>query len=97
MARAAKGAGDLAAPNSSLAGGPVGFTTFLLGTAFLAATRMGFTSWPPSSARMIAGAPARASAHTMLVERIPPSAFRPLALPWRSLAQPGYKQAATPD
>src|SRR5262249_3028688 len=82
MARAAKGAGDLAAPNSSLAGGPAGFTTFFLGTAFLAATRRGFAACAPSSARLVAGAPARASAHTMLVERIPsPPPFGLLLFP----------------
>src|SRR5215468_8288261 len=82
MARAAKGAGALAAPNSSLAGGPAGFTTFFLGTAFLAATRRGFAACAPSSARMVAGAPARASAHTMLVERIPsPPPFGLLLFP----------------
>src|SRR6516225_2445406 len=72
MARAAIGAGDLAAPNRSLAGGPVGFTTFFLGTGFLAATRMGLAK-PPSCATITLGTPAAtASAHKMLVERIPP-------------------------
>src|SRR5262245_61913562 len=73
MARAAMGAGDLAAPNSSLAGGPVGLTTFFLGTGFLAATRIGLAAEPPSCATITLGAPAAtASAHKMLVERMPP-------------------------
>src|SRR5437868_3701302 len=82
MARAAMGAGVLAAPNSSLAGGPEGLTTFFL-TGFLpvlAATTVGAT---PSWATSTAGTPAaRASAHERLVRRIPPSAYRlSIALP----------------
>src|SRR5262245_13939886 len=73
MARAAIGAGDLAAPNSSLAGGPVSFTSFFLGTGFLAAIRMGLAK-PPSCATITLGTlAATASAHKMLVVRMPPS------------------------
>src|ERR1700687_1644409 len=67
MERAFSSAGVLAAPNRSLAGGPVGLATF-----FLVATAVAFGA--PSWARSMAGTPiANASAQQRLMRRIRPS------------------------
>src|SRR5262245_18334026 len=76
MALAAMGAGVLAAPNNSLAGGPEGLATFFL-TGFLAALAATTVGAPLSWAMSATGTPAaRTSAHKRLVRRIPPSALR---------------------
>src|SRR5581483_3534223 len=73
MARAAMGAGVLAAPNSSLAGGPVGLRAFF-GTAFLTAARASVVAAKPPSSALSAtdAAPSRASAQQRPMRRILP-------------------------